>query len=484
MYMNKKKSVSITFLCIILFSGCTVGSDYKRPDNATNKYKNYINTSNINNKHASISRWWERIDDPLLNHYIKKLLNQNLELIQAAERISQAKSRVTIQRADYIPTLDLNGQASRSFLTNQATNQRIYSSLYNFNLNSSWQIDLFGKIKRSLEAEDASYLASTYDYDALVHSLIADLVRLRVEIAVNKQLLNLARENAENHKKLYFYVKNQYKLGVNGSSPQNVLQAEDNYTSVQSDVHLYTRLLSNALYRFDILLGEPPKTTNPMMSDFPMIIPPQDVYLCLPANLLDRRPDLRSAELRVKAANADIGVAISDLYPSLNISGTLGFSGNSINGLFNSSQLVGSILGNITNRIFRGGALRSNIDMQKSRARELIANYANNILKAIAEVETNLKAEIELTKELENNNRSVLALTKTENIMKNRYELGIESFQDLLDTKRRLYASRKKTLNTQKNLWDSRVLLYLSLGGDWFTNNQHSACIEDINHDQ
>jgi len=223
-------------------------------------------------------------------------------------------------------------------------------------------------------------------------------------------------------------------------------------------------------------LGQAPGTLNPIASDFPMIAPPVDVPICLPADLLDRRPDLRAAELRVKAANADIGVAIADLYPSLSLGGSIGFNGSDTNNLFNADRLAGAILASVTARIFEGGALRANIDLQKSEARELAAGYTEDVLNAMREVETSLKAERELAAEIKQAMISEDALRKAEDITNKRYIRGIESLNDYLDAQQEYYAAQQNLISVQAQKWNTRTALYLALGGDWFGKVPSVGC--------
>ncbi len=472
----------LVFAFIILFTqACAVGPNYERPETAASEQQSFINDfyEDKEAKAEGINHWWERIDDRLLNQYVDQLLEQNLELIQAAERVVQARASVTTNTAEFYPSLSANASGSRSFARSTTTGERVYTNSYNADLSSTWEIDLFGKIHRSVEAADARYLASVYDREALAQSLIADLVALRVEIAVNKRLLDLAKKTVKNRKNLYEFVKNQYELGVQGAGAENLLRAEDSYTSVLSDKHLYERLLADALYRLDVLLGQAPGTTDPLKTKFSMLLPKHNLPVCLPVHLLDRRPDLRTSELRLKAANADIGVAIGDLYPSLGLTGSYGYSGTSTNNLISSDQLAGALLGSLTTRLFEGGALRANIDIQESEARELSAAYAAAVLNAMREVESNLKSEQEILGELKNDRRSVEVLKKAQSIINDRYRRGLERFDTLLDSERDLYAAEQNLLNTQREQWNTRISLYLALGGDWFSdqdNGKNYSC--------
>lgn len=469
----------VSILIILVLSGCSVGPDFLRPfTKAETESKGFINDIyQDKTKHQSMSFWWERIDDPVLNEYVAKLLNDNLQLAEASERIVQAQARKRIAGGANYPSLSADVSGSRSFTGNLGGNfggsnifggGRTYSTTYDVALSSSWQIDLFGKIRRSVEAADASYIASVYDRKALAQSLIAQLLNLRVEIAVNKALLDLSQKSTQNRRDTLDIVERRYEMGAQNTKPQDVLRARHNLESAQADIHQYQRLISDASYRLDVLLGQLPGTTDPYSSKFSLLAPPVDVAACLPADLLDRRPDLQASELRVKAANADIGVAIADLYPSLSLGGSLGFNSDETLNLFSADQLAGSLLASITNRIFEGGALRANIDLQKSEARALAAGYADDVLNAVREVETNLKGEFELGRQLQNAQESVVSLETARNIVQERYMRGIESLRDFLEAEQEFYLAHQNLLVTQQSKWNARIALYLALGGDWF----------------
>ena len=333
-----KSTITIfTLACLgTILSACALGPDYQRPQMGVIA-GDFVNAPTEEREGSSSYQWWSKIDDPVLNSYVDQLLAQNLNLKEAAARVMQARARLSIERGDYLPSVDLNTIGSRSFTPSASVpSGRAYTNSYTAELESAWQIDLFGRIGRSVEGADANYQAAAYDHLALKHSLIAELLNRRIAIAVNKRLLELAQDNADNRQKIYDLVKNRYDLGVQGAGLDDVLLAEENLTTVQADINAFRRRLNDEAYAFDVLLGHAPGTTDiSTTSAFPLLPAPLDVPVCMPASLLDRRPDLKASELRIKAANANIGVAIADLYPNITLGGSLGFTGASAGGLFN-----------------------------------------------------------------------------------------------------------------------------------------------------
>jgi multidrug efflux system outer membrane protein len=472
-------------LIYVLFAGCmqgcSLGPDYFRDAHAPTLPEQYRENDNMaaesdtSTTSQPMARWWERIEDPLLNGYVERLLQDNLSLKQASERVIQATERVRTARSNYFPSVGANGTASRSFSPGVANSNipfappanRNYVNTYNADLSIDWQIDLFGRIGRAIEGSIAAADATAYDREATLHSLIAELVRRRVAIATHAALTRLAEENTKNRDTHYRLVKRRYQLGVRDTQRADVHLAQETASTTRADVEAFRRTLSSERYALDILLGKAPGATAKDRTDFPLLPPPRDIPLCLPASLLDRRPDVRAAELRLVAANADIGVSIGDLYPNITVSSALGVAGNQTANLFSSEQLTGSLLGSITNRIFEGGALRANIRIQESEARELAAAYAETILNAVREVETAIQSERTLTDELTALTVSLDALRSAERLTEERYIAGLDTLRDYLDTQQRRYITEQQWLQAQQALWQARIDLYLALGGDW-----------------
>lgn len=461
------------FISVFIFSGCMLGPDFKRINTAADLSLNYINPPMGDSaQKQGMNKWWERIDDPVLDAYIDRLLSDNLALKEAGERIIQARETVQIRRGEFLPDLNLDGTGQRSF--SAVGGERVYTTSLGVELNTSWEIDLWGRLKRQTESAEAIFNATAFDREALIHSLIAELLNSRVAIAINANLLQLAEKNQKNRKTIYELTKRRHELGVRETTLADVFLAEENYTSVRAEIYQFQRLLAEETYRLDVLLGHAPGHTNPELLHFPLLPPPQDMPVSVPADLLDRRPDLQAAEFRLRAATADVGVAVADLYPAVNLGASFGFSGDDVGNVFTADQLAGSIFGNVMTRLFDGGALRANIRIQESEVRELAATYSSNVLEAMREVETALNAERELAEELENINRSVSSLITAEKLLADRYIQGTISIQELLDTQQRRYTTEQLLLQKQQEKWNTRISLYLALGGDWLGNSTHS----------
>lgn len=481
----------LTFTILMALTACTVGPDFERPQTQAQEADAFINAVSGDEAQETqkMSKWWERIDDPLLSEYVDQLLKDNLQLKEAASRIEEARARLGVVRGGFFPRIGADTSGARSFVPSDSqkvggvenglsSNDRRFTTSYDAGLSTAWELDVFGRIRRSTESARAEFNAREADQEALTHSLIAELLNRRIAISVNQRLLELAEQNAANRKQIYDLVKRRYDLGTAQVRLEDVLLTEENMTTVQSDINEFRRLLTDEIYALDILLGQMPGTTDPTETAFPFLPAPLDVAVCTPAHLLDRRPDLRASELRLQAANADIGVAMADVYPTLNLSENIGFTGDSSGSLLSSDQLTGSLIGALTARIFEGGALRSNIRLQEAEAQTLIYSYANTVLNAVREVESALQAERELGEEVTSLNRSVEALKQAEALSQDRYRNGLLPLRDFLDTQQRRYTIEQNAILSQRSKWQTRIALYLTLGGDWFLEKtDEGACL-------
>lgn len=464
----------ITMVSLVV-SSCNFSPKYIRDISLFSQKKDYDNALQEKLSANELVNWWDRLKDPLTSKLIKKLLSQNLTLKEASERVIQAREFSIIQGATKIPTVNLDNGASRSFATVQSPisgeQKKQYTNKFNANLNVSWQIDLFGKLKSARESAEANELAAEYDLQGITQTLIADLVNKRVSIYLNSKLLQLSRENTKNAEKLYLATKKRYELGARNIKLANLYMAKENYESSKKDIYQYERLVADEIYKLDVLLGQTPGSIRKSSLTRKIQLPASINTSGVPLQLLDRRPDLKSAEIKIVAANADIGVAVADLYPNLLINSGIGYSSDKVNNLFISENMSGSILGQITTRIFAGGALKSNIKIKESKARALSASYSNKILSAIQEVESNLKTENKSLLDYKTQKSSLKLFERTEKQMGVRYIRGIESLNKLLESRKKTYNAHKLLIASEYKLWQSRIALYLSLGGDWLEKN-------------
>jgi outer membrane protein, multidrug efflux system len=472
-------------LLLLGIAGCTLGPDYERPRTPVHDHETYINApapETLSEVIAGngVSRWWERMEDDQMARYVGLLLLQNLRLQEAAARVDQAWAQLRMQRGDWWPAVSGSVSGSRQMIPlsgatlteyplsgESNTADHIYVTQWDIGLSARWQLDLFGRVRRGIESAEAFLDASRADAEALTHSLIAEVARTRVRLATLQRQLELAGETVESRWLTLSVVERRYERGVRDASALDVYLARENLSAARADMIELRQQISAQTYTLDLLLGRTPGSTDPRKVALPILPPPQKPPTGLPAQLLDRRPDLRSAELRLKAATARIGVAIADLYPDLTLSASIGFQNDEPRGWFSTSNLAGTLMGDILVRLFEGGRLRANIDLQKAQAEEAAAVYAGQILSALQEVETALNDDAHLAEQLEELEVQRINIRRAEELAWSSYRRGLRPLLDVLDAQRRRYMIEQTYLLAAQSAWNSRIALYLALGGDW-----------------
>lgn len=424
---------------------------------------------------APMSFWWLALNDAQLNNDIALLLKQNLDLSQATQRIEQARARTATAHARLLPTLsgEAGAARNRSFFQVADITSSNYTTRYNAGLTASWELDLFGRNRKQKQAAQAALDESIYRREAIAQSLITTLIDLRVAITAQRKQRDTAQKIAENRAHAYKLINRRYRSGTANISPNEVYQEKKAVNQAKSALYEAEIQLAETLNAYDILLGGAPGTYQKTVQDFTLnardkkyqnrLSPPT----CLPATLLERRPDVKAALMGIKAERAEVSVAIRDLFPTLSIGGNAGFANASPNGLFNADQLIGSILSSIQARIFEGGALRANIRQQKAELAEASAAYAQSILQALQDGENAIKAHQELTRKVKAARKAYKADQSSENLTRERYRRGLASLYDLLGAEQLRLTSEQSYINAQQELWGAYSALNLALGGDW-----------------
>jgi len=478
MYFKKmnKQFYLVTLLLLFSCRGNYLDLSKDKVFSEANDRSEFYNEENVLVRVDAMSPWWTSLGDRAFEDYVEEMVENNYSFQGAYERMIQAKENYNIARGGFWPSVSSNISAKRSITPTNSLgfgfggDSKIYNTNYTADVAASWQLDFFGKIKNSTKSARKNYESSKYDIAALKHSLIADLFKGKISIALYRDLLDLAKDNLLDKQDIYDLVKRRYDLGV--SALNDVYEAKSNLNKSEIDVSTYAKALEAEIYLFQALIGRLPNKSELDLNDFDLVDLPQEVVSCVSAGLVDRRPDLRSLRLKVSAANSDIKVAVADLYPDVSISASAGFSGNKSSELFDIDQLASSLSGNIATKIFQGGILRANIRLKKSALKEKVANYVGAIVDSVAEVETLLKNEVELEKEFASRLDSEFLMTKNAEFKQVRYEKGIESLQGYLLANEVKYSAQRDLLLKWRERWDNRVNLYLALGGDWDNLNQ------------
>ncbi len=459
---------------IITIAGCMVGPDYKRPELKQVENEKFTGSAlhheDFNN--YEMGRWWENFADPVTNELVNQALENNYDLKAAAARVLRARSIYQINTGKKLPQVNYDFNYDRSKRSFDFSGERFsnLSTAYQQQISASYVLDLFGKLKRAQRASWDDLLSTQANRQALTNDLIASVIKTRIDISVLNRRLEIALANTESRQKTLDIVERRYNQGL--VSPVDVRLARENLESAKSQVPPIRQSLSIARHSLDVLLGKKAGKTKSIpetLSELPELKP---VPVGLPADLLDRRPDLIAGEYALKAANERIGVSIAQLYPDLSLTGSYGRVSQEFEDIFIDETEIYSGVLSLVQPIFTGGQLRAEVSRNKAVYKELAADYAKTLLNALKEVEDGLVTEKELQKRMVHVKRRYKEAKAAEDLSRQRYSRGVESILLVLESERRRRIAEEEYAILRGRIWAERVNLFLALGGDWNTTDK------------
>ncbi len=308
-------------------------------------------------------------------------------------------------------------------------------------------------------------LSSECNQQALIHLLIANVIKARIDIATIESNLDIARGNTLSRKKTLEIVDRRYSQGLVG--PVDVRLARTNLEASRAAEPALELSLVEANNAIDVLVGAQPGSTSPLAETLPDLPDLRAIPVGLPVSLLDRRPDIIAAEMDLKAANERIGVSVAQLFPDLTLTGAVGRNADRWRDIWKQETEVYFAVFQLTQPIFRGGQLRSQVNFAKARHKELAANYANVVLNALREVENALAGERLLMSQFEHAQLQFTEAQAAEELSQQRYQRGIENLLTVLESERRRRNAEVQLALLRGRIWVTRVNLFLAIGGDW-----------------
>ena len=469
----QSRVILILFSCLLV-SSCSLAPKYEQPKTEQYTGDSFVQAASEEPAPTieSIS-WWQQFDDPVINTLVEQALENNLDLRVAASNVLETEALVRVATGRRWPELGANVSGERSF-TGASTGSsfspgvdRLYTTTYSVGANVSWQTDLFGRLRSAQRASIADWQASQTDRDAITHTVIANVIRQRVQLSIAMQRLYVAQEILRSREHTLEIVDRRYSRGVSNTSAVDLRLARENVFSAEANIATLEQNVSLAQHALDILLGKKPGAMFLAQNELNELPNLNDAIAGVPAQLLDRRPDLRAAEFRVIAANERIGVALADLYPDLTITAGGGWRGADVSDLFSSESLFGRMLGELTQTLFAGGRLRAEVDAAKARLQVQAHTYANEVLTAMREVEDALIQNHKLNERLAKVNQQVTEARLAEELSRDRYSRGVEQLLTVLETERRRQDAEDSLLQVEQDYWNARIDLHLALGGNW-----------------
>jgi NodT family efflux transporter outer membrane factor (OMF) lipoprotein len=458
----------LVFLAAAL-GGCVVGPDASRPANSAEQADAFIEaTEDQNGREAPMGPWWHEFDDEVTDRLVGLALEQNIDLKVAAQRVLEARALLAASWGQKLPQISVGAGVDKrknSFVLPQIGRVAIRSTTYDAVVAASWQVDIFGKLERQRQASEADLSATQAEQEALLHTVIAEVVRLRARIAVLTRRLGIARANVESWHRSFDTIERRYRQGVASALEYHL--AKENLANTRALVPQVEYQLKSAHQALDVLLGRRPGTgplLEDTLSDLPPLEPPP---VGLPAALLDRRPDLRAAEMRQAAATARVGVAVADLYPDLVLGASAGYASDKLSQLVRPETFVWGLLADTAWRVFSGGTLRAQAQAARARADAAALQYGQLVLDALREVEDALLREETARRSYEQIRIRVAEATAAERLARERYQRGVERLIVVLESERRRRIAQDEQILAQDIVWNARINLFLALGGSW-----------------
>jgi NodT family efflux transporter outer membrane factor (OMF) lipoprotein len=482
---SRTKVLSATLL-LCGVCACTVGPDYRAPDVPIPERWPSQPSSADASTDASLANWWTALNDPILNQLIEQAVTQNKSVRQAMARVLEARARRNISLAGLAPTVDSSTRASRTDSDSRSTRSTRTADLddpdeparedasrlsveredYDAGLDARWELDLFGGQRRAVQASSAQLGASDADLRDVMVTLLGDVALGYVNVRTVQSRLAFAERNLEAQRELVTLTSWRAESGL--ADAVAVAQAKTSYAQTQAQIPALEASLAAAMNRVAVLTGQQPGSLASVLQERQAIpVTPADIVTSVPAEVMRRRPDIRSAERRLAAQTAQVGVATAALYPSLTLTGSFGVNAGSFGDL-TSNNLGSNRFGvGITMPIFRAGSLRQNVKAQNALVEQALANYEATVLSAFEEVENALvswsteQRRHQALQEAATNARTARELALLQ------YNAGLVDFQTVLTADRQQIASEDALAVSDGELTSNLIRLYKAFGGGW-----------------
>ncbi|MBC7857815.1 MAG: TolC family protein [Burkholderiaceae bacterium] len=482
------KRTRVMLVVASLSAGCAVGPDYIRP--ASPMPDRYLGQAAVEQRHASATAdliaWWGGFGDPKLARFVTLALEQNLDLAQAAARVTQARAGLGAADAALLPSGNINAQGARAYqsvetplgqVLNSQSNFDRHGNAYEASLGVGWELDVFGALRRGQEAALAEYQASAAGAAATRLAVAAQTADIYIGIRGLQTRLDVARRQVKTQQELLGTVNLLYGKGL--AAELQVRQVEGALAQARASVPVLEAGLDAAMNALDVMLGAAPGTHREELANVSVIpAAPRIASTGSPGDLLRRRPDLIVAERRLAASNARIGVAIAEYYPKLSLSGLIGgatsvSAGNLFSG--GASQAAG-VLG-LRWRLFDFGRINAQIDLAKGQQAEALAGYRLAVLRAAEDVENAFSALVKREDQAGILAQGVDSLERARGASFAAYRKGVVSLIEVLQADENLLRAADMKAQAQTESARAAVAAFKALGGGWQARESEAVAV-------
>lgn len=445
------------------------GPDYRQPQTQLPANWSIAETGGPSAKTADINRWWTVFNDPVLTELIGKAQAGNRDLYQAEARLREARARRQLAKANLLPTSSLTASASQSG-GSEAAGGGATSELYSTSLDASWEIDIFGKKRRAIEAAEATMQAAQEDLRDVLVSLCAEVALNYVDVRSYQTRLKITEDNLAAQNETYDITRWRYQAGL--TTQLDVDQAKLTMENTRAGIPSLRSTLEQAKHRLALLLGQQPDALKRLLAASARIpAASAEIGVGIPADLLRRRPDVRRAERKLASQTAQIGVAEAARYPDFTLSGSIGLESLAYANLYSAGAKAFQVAANAAWTLLDAGRIRSNINIQNALQEQALGLYQSTLLTALRDVENALTAYSEERKRRDALNAAVEAGISALALADAQYISGLLDFQRVLDSQRSLLSAQTQLAASESEVAADIVRLYKALGGGWHANN-------------
>lgn len=473
----RRSHIALAAVVALPLAACAVGPDFVSPEAPLTDNFAGANNRSIKTDHQDYVDWWLVFRDPTLNKLIQIAYNQNLTLLAAGTRVLQARAVLGIATGAFYPQVQ---QATGNIIYNRtsaatplappnSSPQRFWTNA--LAVQAAWELDFWGKFRRGIESADAAYLASIATYDQVLVTLLGDVAATYIGIRTTEQLIAIARDNvAKQEQELHLA---QVRFHNGGTSELDVFQATNVLEATRSAIPQLLIQLEQGRNALCVLLGIPPQSLQNLLARRPGIrVVPATIAVGIPADLLRRRPDIRAAELAAMAQSAQIGVAESQLYPAISISGTFGATASTANGhnlgqIFTSNGVAYAAGPAFQWNILNYGQITNNVRLQDATLQQLLVNYQSAVLVAEQQVADGISSFLQSRVQADHLRLSADAAVGALNIATLKYEHGETDFTTVLTAAQNLFQVQSNLAVARGNVLLGATAIYRALGGGW-----------------
>jgi multidrug efflux system outer membrane protein len=462
MVIEMKKMVRVVILVVaVSLTGCAMGPDFKKPVIDTPPAFRF---SDLASKEALNLKWWELFDDPVLYSLVAMALDSNKDAMIAASRIEEARAALGFTKADQYPRLDIDGSARVGNFTGVSRSSTTDRSAYIAPV-LSWEIDFWGKYRRSTEAALSALMASQYSLRTVQISLISEVVGTYFLLLDYQQRLTISKQTLESRLDSLDIIQKRFDKGIIPEIDLNQAQIQKEIAA--GAIPLFQRLIGNTENALSILMGKFPgeiKTGN----DLSQLAVPPDIPSGIPSRLLERRPDIAEAMYLLEAQTARIGIAEALRFPSITLTGLFGVASSDIASI-SSEGGVWSVGGGLFGPLFDFDKNLRRTEIEKERTRQALYRYENRVLLAFRDVSDALNDIQTYKEQISAVERKHTAAENAAALSKMRYDRGVTSYLEVLETERTLFEVGLELSELRQRFYNAYVGLYKALGGGWLT---------------